>query len=602
MKICITGSYGLIGSTATRYFLSEGHQVVGIDNDTRKALLGETASTEKELYTLQKYVDYTHVTLDIRDREGINRLFKKNHFDAVIHTAGQPSHDRAKDIPIMDFEINTVGTLNLLEATRLFSPQAVFIFTSTNKVYGDGPNHIALSEGRKRYFYNHKNRNGIDESFSIDQSIHSLMGCSKVSADIYVQEYGKNYGLKTTSLRLGCVTGKSHAGVKLHGFLSYLVKCLVHNEPYQIIGYKGKQVRDQIHADDVVLAMECILNDPNKGEVFNLGGGLQNNASILELIELITKKTNQRPNLSIHETPRVGDHICYISDISKFQKRYPHWHITKNLEAITDELIQYELELPHEATEILSVPISAITYQVALNKIQEWIRRGIKNYICVAAVHLVMECQKDPELLNGVKKAGLVTPDGMPLVWLSKFFGKTQIERVYGPTLMLKICELARSKKYRVFLLGGSRGQSQKLKHRLRRRFPGIQIVGFQDTPMRPLPKKQNHAIIKQINRSRADVVFVGLGCPYQEKWIIENHSHLSSTVLIGVGAAFDFITLKAKQAPSWIQNVGFEWLYRLAQDPVRLWHRYTVVNFSFIILITQQVLEKQFRLRKLSN
>lgn len=341
MKILVTGSNGLIGSTVSQYFLDKNNYVFGIDNNMRQKLFGIKANTKEQRKTLSQDKKYIHYSIDIRSMKGLEKVFKKNKYDLIVHAAGQPSHDKARDIPILDFEINTLGTLNLLELTRKYQKQAVFIFTSSNKVYGDNPNKITLIEKKNRYSYKDK-RIGIDENMSIDQNVHSLMGASKLAADIYVQEYGHYFGLKTTVLRLGCVTGCSHASVKLHGFLSFLVKSLVHSNKYEVIGYKGKQVRDQIDAIDVATAIEEIYKKPNKGEVFNLGGGYTNSASILELVKLVSKKLNTNPKLSYNLNARVGDHICYITDFTKFQNNYPKWKISKSIEEIIDQIIKYE--------------------------------------------------------------------------------------------------------------------------------------------------------------------------------------------------------------------------------------------------------------------
>lgn len=344
MNICITGSLGLIGSAASYHFLKKGHRVVGIDNNMRELFFGKTGSTKEQLRSLSKNKRYRHYDVDIRNKDSIVRIFKKHNLQAIFHTAGQPSHDKAKEIPLIDFEVNTLGTLNILEAARVHTPKSVLIYTSTNKVYGDNPNKVKLRELKSRYDFADPKLRGFNENISIDRTTHSLMGSSKLAGEIYFQEYGSYFGLNTTSLRLGCVTGKSHAGVKLHGFLSFLVKSLVHNNSYEIIGYKGKQVRDQIHADDVAEAVEEIIKKPLQGEVFNLGGGRRNNASILELIEKISNKIDTRPRVSVINRPRKGDHICYITDYRKFKRFYPNWKINRNLESIITELIKYEQE------------------------------------------------------------------------------------------------------------------------------------------------------------------------------------------------------------------------------------------------------------------
>lgn len=345
MTICITGSAGLIGSAAARRFLKKGHKVIGIDNNMRRLLFGPEGDTAEQIKLLSLFSNYKHELVDVRDKGLITKIFKRTRFDAIIHAAGQPSHDKAREIPLLDFEINALGTLNMLEATRMFCPRAVFIFTSTNKVYGDNPNKISLRETKTKLVPSKKNFPGFDESTLLDNTIHSFMGASKLAADIYVQEYGKNLGLKTTSLRLGCVTGANHAGVKVHGFLSFLAKSLIHRGSYEIIGFNGKQVRDQIHAEDVGFAFEEIIKQPFSGEVFNLGGGKRNSASIIELINIVSLKLKIKPNITINKNQRTGDHAYYTTDYTKFKKYYPKWHITKSINQIIDEIIDHEKKL-----------------------------------------------------------------------------------------------------------------------------------------------------------------------------------------------------------------------------------------------------------------
>jgi len=341
MKILITGSNGLIGSEIAKFFLKRKDVVFGIDNNMRQKLFGLKGSTKNNRIELHKYKNYIHYSIDIRNIKDLERLFRNNSFKLIVHCAGQPSHDKAKEIPLLDFDINTTGTLNLLELTRKYQKKAVFVFTSTNKVYGDNPNKVALTEKETRFAYK-KKITGINETMSIDKNVHSLMGSSKLAADIYTQEYGKYFKLKTTVLRLGCVTGPSQTGVKLHGFLSFLVKSIMHENRYEVIGYKGKQVRDQIDAYDLAKAIYEIYKKPNYGEVFNLGGGKKNSASIIELIDIISKKLKTTPKITYNPISRQGDHICYITDYSKFKKRYPSWKITKNIDEIIDEIIEYE--------------------------------------------------------------------------------------------------------------------------------------------------------------------------------------------------------------------------------------------------------------------
>jgi len=340
MKILITGSLGLVGSTTASYFLSKDHTIVGIDNNMREIFFDINSNAKENLKDLKINKKYSHFSIDIRNKTKLEDIFKKEKFDVIIHAAAQPSHDKAKEIPFLDFEVNALGTLNLLALTKKYCPKSVFIFTSTNKVYGDNPNKAKLKENKTRYVFSEKLMIGFDEKTSIDQTTHSLFGSSKLSADIYVQEYGKYFNIKTTCLRLGCITGKSHSGVKLHGFISYLVKSLKERKSYEIIGYKGKQVRDQIHAFDLASAFEEIIKNPGYGEVFNLGGGPNNTISVLEAINLTSKKLNIKPKISYDAKHRVGDHICYISDISKFKKSYPNWKITYAIEDIINEQIE----------------------------------------------------------------------------------------------------------------------------------------------------------------------------------------------------------------------------------------------------------------------
>lgn len=345
MRILVTGSSGLIGSEAVTHFDRQGHRVVGVDNNMREIFfgpMGDTTWNRDRLIASTR--TFKHLDLDIRDRMEVMRLFEDSEFDMIIHCAAQPSHDKAAHIPLLDFEVNAMGTMNLLEATRLHCPDAVFIHMSTNKVYGDAPNELPLVELETRYDYAQlKDFQGVAESCRIDQSLHSLFGASKVAADVMAQEYGRYFGLKVGVFRGGCLTGPSHAGVELHGFLSYLIKVAVSHGHYTVFGYKGKQVRDQIHSADVIRAFVAFAADPRPGEVYNLGGGRQNSTSVLESIALIERKLGHQVQWSYEERNRRGDHICYISDMSKFMSHYPQWRITRSLEDIVDELIEAEL-------------------------------------------------------------------------------------------------------------------------------------------------------------------------------------------------------------------------------------------------------------------
>ncbi len=344
MNVLVTGSSGLIGSEAVKYYDERGHRVIGVDNNLRREFFGPKGDTLWNLERLRATTrDFRHCELDIRDRDGVFRLFRDESIDLVIHCAAQPSHDRAAAIPFLDFEVNATGTLNLLEATRQHAPDAVFIHVSTNKVYGDAPNELPLVETDTRWEYARpEDYHGISEQCRIDQTTHSLFGASKTAADVLAQEYGRYFGLRTGIFRGGCLTGPSHSGVELHGFLSYLVHVAVTGKPYTIFGYKGKQVRDQIHSEDVIAAFQAFAENPRPGEVYNLGGGRDNAASVLECIQLIEEIGGYRLDHAYDEQNRIGDHICYISDLRKLRSHYPAWSITRPLRGIIAEMIEAE--------------------------------------------------------------------------------------------------------------------------------------------------------------------------------------------------------------------------------------------------------------------
>ncbi|MFQ5899713.1 MAG: NAD-dependent epimerase/dehydratase family protein [Candidatus Methylomirabilia bacterium] len=350
MKIVVTGSSGLIGSEAVEYFDRRGHHVYGVDNNMRQLFFGPAGDTTWNLRRLMQVTKhFTHTELDIRDREGVLDLFKRQRFEMVVHCAAQPSHDKAAQIPLLDFEVNAVGTVNLLEATRQHCPEAVFIHVSTNKVYGDAPNALPLVELETRYDYARpEDYHGITESCPIDQSLHSLFGASKAAADLMAQEYGRYYGMNVGIFRGCCLTGPAHSGVELHGFLSYLVKVAVRGQPYAIYGYKGKQVRDQIHSVDVIRAFEAFARNPRPGEPYNLGGGRENSASVLESIALVEELTGRKIQWRYEEQNRRGDHICYISDLRKFVSHYPEWSVSRSLRDILKEMVEAERVRPGE--------------------------------------------------------------------------------------------------------------------------------------------------------------------------------------------------------------------------------------------------------------
>jgi CDP-paratose 2-epimerase len=340
MKILVTGAAGLIGSEAVDYYCKNGFEVYGIENNQRQVFFGERGSTTQRLEQLKsKYKNFTNYEIDIRNKMAVISLFNSIKFDVVVHTAAQPSHDRAASIPFDDFETNANGTLHLLEAVRQTNPDCVFIHMSTNKVYGDLPNTIDLVELETRYDYaDIKYQNGIAETFSIDQSKHSLFGASKVAADIMVQEYGRYFGIPTCVLRGGCLTGENHSGVELHGFLNYLVKCNVEGIKYNVFGYKGKQVRDNIHSSDVIQFIDLFIKNPKIAGVYNIGGGKDNSCSIIEAFTMTEQITGRKMIWEYVEENRIGDHICYYSDLSKMKIDYPEFGITKNLNYIVENI------------------------------------------------------------------------------------------------------------------------------------------------------------------------------------------------------------------------------------------------------------------------
>jgi CDP-paratose 2-epimerase len=341
--VIVTGSCGLIGSETVGFFAAKGFSVAGIDNNLRKFFFGPDGSINWNKERLQKqYKNYRHYCLDIRNPGKINSIFKKYGKDIalIVHAAAQPSHDWAAKDPQLDFSVNATGTLNLLEAMRRFCPQAVFIFTSTNKVYGDTPNYLPLieEEGRFEITAGHKYSQGIDESMSIDRCLHSVFGASKVAADLMTQEYGRYFGLNTVVFRCGCVTGPAHSGARLHGFLSYLVKCAITGRKYSIYGYKGKQVRDNIHSFDLVNAFYHYFQKPRLAEVYNLGGSRFANVSILEAIQMCERLSGRRFDYEYINTHRVGDHIWWISDVAKFQSHYPQWQYKFGIEETVQQI------------------------------------------------------------------------------------------------------------------------------------------------------------------------------------------------------------------------------------------------------------------------
>jgi CDP-paratose 2-epimerase len=340
--ILVTGSSGLIGSEACLHFARRGCAIHGIDNNQREVLFGPQGDTRvNQRRLVQEIAGFVHHEIDVRNRQGVVQLVEQLRPSAIIHCAAQPPHDRSAAIPFDDFDINAAGTMNLLEAARRFSPDAPFIYLSTNKVYGDRPNTVVLVESELRWDYaDPRFQHGIPEDFPIDQSTHSLFGASKLAADIFVQEYGRRFGIPTCCLRCGCLTGPSHAGVELHGFLSYLVRCNVEGRKYKVYGYKGKQVRDNIHSKDVAGFMWEFFSNPRVAEVYNLGGGKENSCSILEAFALAKEISGRDQSYVMLEENRIGDHICYYSDLRKVRVHYPDWKISISLRSIVKEIVE----------------------------------------------------------------------------------------------------------------------------------------------------------------------------------------------------------------------------------------------------------------------
>ena len=346
----ITGSTGLIGSSTCEYYLNKKKSIIGIDNDLRKYFFGINGSNKWKEKKLRKDKNYKHYSVDIRNKLKIFEIFKKykKKIKAVIHTAAQPSHDWAAKEPFTDFDVNANGTLNLLEALRKYCPNASFVFTSTNKVYGDTPNFLPLEEKKLRYEIKKSHKffkKGIDETMSIDHTTHSIFGASKTAADLLVQEYGRYFNLKTVTFRGGCLTGENHSGAQLHGFLSFLIKSIINNKNYSVFGYKGKQVRDNIHSIDVVSAFDEFIKKPLRGgKVYNLGGGRENSCSILEAIKMIEEISGKKSKYKILNKNRIGDHIWWISDNSEFKKDYPRWKIKIKLKKSLEKMISHEFQ------------------------------------------------------------------------------------------------------------------------------------------------------------------------------------------------------------------------------------------------------------------
>lgn len=636
--VLITGSAGLIGSEATQFFAAQGYDVVGIDNNMRREFFGAEASTEWQRQALIQKLGarYRHYDVDIRATGTLEALFKKYGADLklIVHTAAQPSHDWAARDPQKDFSVNANGTLNLLEATRQYAPDAAFIFTSTNKVYGDTPNRLPLIELEHRWEIDpaHPYASGIREDMSIDHTLHSLFGASKVAADVLVQEYGRYFGMKTGVFRGGCLTGPNHSGTQLHGFLAYLMKCAATGIPYKVFGYQGKQVRDNIHSADLIAAFNEFFQAPRQGEVYNMGGGRFSNCSMLEAIQMCEAITGRKLQWSYEEQNRTGDHIWYVSDLSKFQQHYPNWQLRYDVRAILQEIYDVGRERwssgkaiavgvngrqgsngsdttnaihnshnSHATTKknILGVAIDATDYSGAVARIVEAAQHKTPLAVSALAVHGVMTGVMDASHRHRLNQLDLIVPDGQPVRWALNLLHRAGLQdRVYGPNLMLKVCEQAATHGLPIYLYGSKAETLAHLRRQLHAQFPNLIVAGTQPSRFRQLSAEEKLAVAEQIKASGAAITFVGLGCPRQEVFVYE-FRELLPMPLLAVGAAFDFHAGTLSQAPEFMQRNGLEWLYRFGQEPRRLWQRYVLLNPLYVTMLMMQALGlKQFSLR----
>lgn len=628
--VIITGSAGLIGSEAALYFAELGFDVVGIDNDMRRIFFGEEASTQWQRQMLEQKLGakYQHKNTDIRDFDTVKRIFRHyaSAIKLVIHAAAQPSHDWAASDPQTDFKVNANGTLNLLEATRLFAPEAVFIFTSTNKVYGDTPNRLPLAEQKLRWEIasGHKYESGISEDMPIDDTLHSVFGASKVAADVMVQEYGRYFGLHTVCFRGGCLTGPNHSPAQLHGFLAYLMRCVITGTPYQIFGYKGKQVRDNIHSADLIRAFHEFFKVPRRGEAYNIGGGRYSNCSMLEAINLCQEIAGRELKQEYKDQNRIGDHIWWVSDVGKFKAHYPEWNLQYDIPKILREIHEANAERWNSASvstgrlmpassgaqveknaptsgcdvrvsksgskkNILGVLVDAVNYEMTINRVVAAAKERSSMAVSALAVHGVMTGVLDRNHCYRLNHLDLVVPDGQPVRWALNGLHRTQLpDRVRGADLMLKLCERAAEEELPIYLYGSKAEIIARLSASLKKQIPGLVIAGSQPSRFKQVAQDEKREIVKQIRDSGAALTFVGLGCPRQEVWAYEYYKELRMPV-IAVGAAFDFHAGAMPQAPPRLQELGLEWLFRLVNDPRRLWRRYVFLNPLYITLLLLQ-------------
>ncbi len=607
----ITGSAGLIGSEAALHFAQQGYQVAGIDNDMRRTFFGPEASTEWNRRRVEKALgrQYQHHAIDIRNADQLDRIFADlgSAITVVIHTAAQPSHDWAARDPQTDFAVNAHGTLNVLEATRRFAPRAAFIFTSTNKVYGDTPNRLPLRELDTRWEIepDHTYVSGIREDMSVDKTLHSLFGASKLAADVLVQEYGRYFAMQTACFRGGCLTGPNHSGTELHGFLAYLMKCTMMGTSYTVNGYGGKQVRDNIHCSDLIAAFDAFCRAPRQGEVYNMGGGRYSNCSMLEAIALCEEITGRALNWQYTETNRIGDHIWWISDTGRFADHYPEWQLTFDVPAILREIYECNRERwrPHPTTaasapravsagtkrNVLGVLVDAVDYQTTIDRVIDCAHRAEPLSVSALAVHGVMTGVLDPRHRHRLNRLDLVVPDGQPVRWaLNWLHGAALNDRVRGPTLVLKLCAEAEVKQLPIYLYGSRSEVLSALRRRLLDRFPRLRLAGMEPSKFRTLSTAEKQETVDRIRASGARLTLVGLGCPRQEVWAYEYRDALRMPI-IAVGAAFDYHAGLLTEAPVRFQEAGLEWAYRLYREPRRLWRRYMLLNPLYLVHLALQ-------------
>ena len=602
----VTGSSGLIGSEATRYFAQQGFDLVGIDNDMRKRFFGDEASTtwQREQLEAELGSRLTHENTDIRDETAINELFARygNDIKLIIHTAAQPSHDWAAREPLTDFSVNAVGTLNLLEATRQHSPEAVFIFTSTNKVYGDTPNRLPLVELDSRWEIEpgHAYEDGISEDMSIDQTLHSLFGASKVAADVLVQEYGRYFDMRTACFRGGCLTGPNHSGTQLHGFLAYLMKCAATGTPYQVFGYKGKQVRDNIHSNDLIQAFDQFYQAPRCGEVYNIGGGRFSNCSMAEAITLCEEITGNTMDVTYQDGNRTGDHIWWISDVAKFANHYPGWDQKYDVPAILNRNLRRQpgtLEQEPGDTMIdcgkknlLGVGIDGVDYDAAVSP-RDPGGKGRKTLRRVGTRRSRLDDRShgsrppiSAEQVRSVDAGWSAGSLGFELV-VSLPSARSGLRAQFDAEGLCRCgrrgpanLPVRRHRRNAGRAHAASDGKVPQVANRRHPNRPGFarrhlrNATSWSRRSKIRAQRSPSWGSVARGRKSSPTSIANGWGMP-----------------LLAVGAAFAFHAGQLEQAPAFFQDRGLEWLFRLTREPKRLWRRYVLLNPLYLSLLAGQ-------------